>query len=39
MEFLDFLQALFVTPFVMMWQNPEFLLVVVIGGLLTGVMY
>src|SRR5208282_6829629 len=39
MAFLDFLQALFVTPFVMMWQNPEFLLEVVIGGLLTGVMY
>jgi branched-chain amino acid transport system permease protein len=39
MEFFDFLQALFITPFVMMWQNPEFLLEVVIGGLLTGVMY
>ena len=39
MEFIDFLQAVFVTPFVMMWENPEFLLEVVIGGLLTGVMY
>ena len=36
---MDFLQALFLTPFGNMWDNPEFLLEVVIGGLLSGVMY
>ncbi len=36
---MDFLQALFVTPFASMWDNPEFLLEVVISGLLSGVMY
>jgi len=36
---MDFLQAVFVTPFASMWDNPEFLLEVIIGGLLTGVMY
>src|SRR6516162_9889224 len=36
---MDFLQALFVTPFANMWSNPEFVLEVVIGGLLSGVMY
>jgi len=39
MQFVDFLQAVFVTPFVSMWDNPEFLLEVLIGGLLSGVMY
>jgi branched-chain amino acid transport system permease protein len=36
---MDFLQALFITPFASMAENPEFVLEVVIGGLLTGVMY
>jgi len=36
---MEFLQAILVTPFVSMWENPEFLLEVIIGGLLTGVMY
>ncbi len=36
---MDLLQAIFVTPFASMWDNPEFLLEVAIGGLLTGVMY
>jgi branched-chain amino acid transport system permease protein len=36
---MDFLQAVLVTPFASMWDNPRFLLEVVIGGLLTGVMY
>src|SRR5215472_14883995 len=36
---MDFLAAIFMTPFNNMWSNPEFLLEVVIGGLLTGVMY
>ncbi|HEV8029136.1 MAG TPA: branched-chain amino acid ABC transporter permease [Stellaceae bacterium] len=36
---MDFLQAIFVTPFASMWDNPAFLLEVIIGGLLTGVMY
>jgi branched-chain amino acid transport system permease protein len=36
---MDFLQAALVTPFVSMWDNPSFLLEVIIGGLLTGVMY
>ncbi len=31
--------ALFVTPFANMWDNPEFVLEVIIGGLLSGVMY
>jgi branched-chain amino acid transport system permease protein len=39
MEVVTFLHALLVEPFVSMWQNPEFLLEVAIGGLLTGVMY
>jgi branched-chain amino acid transport system permease protein len=33
------LYALFVDPFAQMWDNPEFLLEVVIGGLLSGVLY
>ena len=33
------LYALFVDPFARMWDNPEFLLEVVIGGLLSGVLY
>jgi branched-chain amino acid transport system permease protein len=36
---MEFLTAIFVTPFASMWENPEFLLEVIIGGLLTGVMY
>jgi branched-chain amino acid transport system permease protein len=36
---MQFLLDVFVTPFASMWDNPEFLLEVVIGGLLTGVMY
>ena len=36
---MDFLQAVFVTPFASIADNPEFLLEVIIGGLLTGVMY
>jgi branched-chain amino acid transport system permease protein len=36
---MDFLTAVFITPFASMWDNPEFLLEVIIGGLLTGVMY
>jgi branched-chain amino acid transport system permease protein len=36
---MDFLQAVLVTPFASMWDNPEFLLEVVISGLLSGVMY
>jgi branched-chain amino acid transport system permease protein len=36
---MDFLQAVFVTPFANIAESPEFLLEVVIGGLLTGVMY
>jgi branched-chain amino acid transport system permease protein len=36
---MDFLQALFITPFAQIADNPEFLLEVVIGGLLSGVLY
>ena len=36
---MEFLAAVFVTPFASMIDNPSFLLEVVIGGLLTGVMY
>src|SRR5438445_11968484 len=36
---MDFLESVFVTPFAMIADNPEFLLEVIIGGLLTGVMY
>src|SRR5260370_33285450 len=36
---MDFLEAVFVTPFASIADNPEFLLEVIIGGLLTGVMY
>jgi branched-chain amino acid transport system permease protein len=36
---MESLQAVFVAPFVNMWENPAFLLEVVIGGLLTGVLY
>jgi branched-chain amino acid transport system permease protein len=36
---MAFLYAVFVTPFATMWGNPEFLLEVVVGGLLSGVMY
>ena len=33
------LHAMLVDPFAQMWDNPEFLLEVVIGGLLSGVLY
>jgi branched-chain amino acid transport system permease protein len=36
---MDFLEAIFVTPIVSIADNPQFLLEVIIGGLLTGVMY
>src|SRR5437588_5433069 len=36
---MDIVTALFVAPFASMWDNPQFLLEVVIGGLLSGVMY
>jgi branched-chain amino acid transport system permease protein len=36
---MDLLAAVFLTPFANMWDNPEFALEVVIGGLLSGVMY
>ena len=36
---MEFLQAVFVAPFAAMWGNPRFLIEVVIGGLLSGVMY
>jgi branched-chain amino acid transport system permease protein len=36
---MEFLQTVLVAPFASMWENPAFLLEVVIGGLLTGVMY
>jgi branched-chain amino acid transport system permease protein len=36
---MDLLQSIFVAPFASMAENPEFLLEVVLGGLLTGVMY
>src|ERR1700745_3708238 len=36
---MDFLAAVFVTPFANMWNNPEFVIEVIIGGLLSGVMY
>ena len=36
---MDFLASVFITPFATMAENPEFVLEVVIGGLLTGVMY
>ena len=36
---MDFLAAIFATPFANMWNNPEFVIEVIIGGLLSGVMY
>jgi len=36
---MDVLNAFLVAPFASMWESPAFLLEVVIGGLLTGVMY
>src|SRR5216683_35033 len=36
---MEFLEAIFVTPFASIAENPEFLLEVIIGGLLTGIMY
>ena len=36
---MDTLYAIAVSPFAQMWDNPEFLLEVIIGGLLSGVLY
>jgi branched-chain amino acid transport system permease protein len=36
---MDLMTAVFVTPFASMWDNPQFVLEVIIGGLLAGVMY
>jgi branched-chain amino acid transport system permease protein len=36
---MDVITAIFVTPFASMWDNPQFVLEVIIGGLLAGVMY
>src|SRR5437868_10449392 len=36
---MEMLAAVFLTPFANMWDNPEFVLEVIIGGLLSGVMY
>src|SRR6184192_3184747 len=36
---MEMLAAVFLTPFANMWDNPEFLLEVILGGLLAGVMY
>jgi branched-chain amino acid transport system permease protein len=36
---MGFLQAVFVAPFAAMLDNPEFLLEVLVGGLLSGVLY
>jgi branched-chain amino acid transport system permease protein len=36
---MDMMTAVFLTPFANMWDNPAFLVEVIIGGLLSGVMY
>src|SRR5215469_9864810 len=36
---METLHAILVAPFAQMWDNPEFLLEVTIGGLLSGVLY
>jgi branched-chain amino acid transport system permease protein len=36
---MNMIEAVFVTPFASMWDNPQFLVEVIIGGLLAGVMY
>src|SRR5438552_12312780 len=36
---MDMLHAVFVTPFANMADNPQFLVEVILGGLLAGVMY
>src|SRR5437763_7718975 len=36
---MDVITALLVAPFASMWDNPQFLLEVILGGLLAGVMY
>src|SRR5436305_10463757 len=36
---MEMLAAAFFTPFASMWDNPQFVLEVIIGGLLAGVMY
>src|SRR5260370_15949544 len=36
---MDIITAVFFSPFANMWDNPTFLVEVIIGGLLAGVMY
>jgi branched-chain amino acid transport system permease protein len=36
---MDMMTGVFLTPFANMWDNPAFLVEVIIGGLLSGVMY
>src|SRR5260370_40834240 len=36
---MDLLHAVFVAPFASMWDSPQFLVEVILGGLLAGVMY
>ena len=36
---MEMITAVFLTPFANMWDNPQFLVEVIIGGLLSGVMY
>jgi branched-chain amino acid transport system permease protein len=36
---MEVIQAVFLAPFAAMWDNPQFVVEVVIGGLLAGVMY
>ncbi|WP_420547686.1 branched-chain amino acid ABC transporter permease [Curvivirga sp.] len=36
---MEFLYSIFVTPFVEMWTAPEFLAEVILGGLMSGIMY
>ncbi|HKF71816.1 MAG TPA: branched-chain amino acid ABC transporter permease [Stellaceae bacterium] len=36
---METLYAILISPFAQMWDNPEFLLEVIIGGLLSGVLY
>ena len=36
---MNVVHAIFIDPFAQMWENPEFLLEVTLGGLLSGVLY
>ncbi len=36
---MDFLTSMLVTPFVEIWDAPVFFAEVVLGGLMTGIMY